>query len=332
MLLGGQGYWSFSPPQARRWLERAIEIGRTAEVPEEERPEHQENLGRALGALSSVGNVQGRHEEGAAAGAEAVSILRPLGESQPLAYALGIYAMNLNFLGRLDEVYEAGEEAMEIARGLGDGVSLSAALGALGLATLMSGDFEKAHEYLKEGKASIGELGISLLGINILVGEGHLHALMGDLEGAEAIYREADQRFQELGDPTQTIIIRSELAHTLRGQGKWEQALPLYRETILFFQDIGHEPAVAHQLECFAYIAIALEEPERAARLLGVAQAIRERTNNPINLPWQKADYDQAMKQLAEILGSADRDAAVGEGRSMTLDEAVVLARTVSEA
>ena len=32
MLLGGQGYWSFSPPQARRWLERAIEIGRTAEV------------------------------------------------------------------------------------------------------------------------------------------------------------------------------------------------------------------------------------------------------------------------------------------------------------
>jgi predicted ATPase/class 3 adenylate cyclase len=332
MLLGGQGYWSFSPPQARRWLERAIEIGRTAEVPEEERPEHQENLGRALGALSSVGNVQGRHEEGAAAGAEAVSILRPLGESQPLAYALGIYAMNLNFLGRLDEVYEAGEEAMEIARGLGDGVSLSAALGALGLATLMSGDFEKAHEYLKEGKASIGELGISLLGINILVGEGHLHALMGDLEGAEAIYREADQRFQELGDPTQTIIIRSELAHTLRGQGKWEQALTLYRETILFFQDIGHEPAVAHQLECFAYIAIALEEPERAARLLGVAQAIRERTNNPINLPWQKADYDQAMKQLAEILGSADRDAAVGEGRSMTLDEAVVLARTVSEA
>jgi predicted ATPase len=332
MLLGGQGYWSFSPPQARRWLERAIEIGRTAEVPEEERPEHLENLGRALGALSSVGNVQGRHEEGAAAGAEAVSILRPLGESQPLAYALGIYAMNLNFLGRLDEVYEAGEEAMEIARGLGDGVSLSAALGALGLATLMSGDFEKAHEYLKEGKASIGELGISLLGINILVGEGHLHALMGDLEGAEAIYREADQRFQELGDPTQTIIIRSELAHTLRGQGKWEQALTLYRETILFFQDIGHEPAVAHQLECFAYIAIALEEPERAARLLGVAQAIRERTNNPINLPWQKADYDQAMKQLAEILGSADRDAAVGEGRSMTLDEAVVLARTVSEA
>jgi tetratricopeptide (TPR) repeat protein len=281
---------------------------------------------------ASVDNAQGRHEEGAAAGAEAVSILRPLGKSRPLAWGLAIYAFNLAFLGRLDEAYEAGEEARAIARGLGDGVSLSVALGALGLATMMSGNIEKTEEYLKEAKALIEELGSSLIGLHILVGEGTLHVLMGDLEGAEAIYREADQGFQELEDRTQSIFTRSELAHTLRRQGKWEQALPLYRETIQYFQDIGHEPAVAHQLECFAYIAIALEEPEKATRLLGAAQAIRERTNNPINLPWQKADFDQAMQHLAEILGSADRDAAVGEGRSMTLDEAVVLARAVSEA
>jgi hypothetical protein len=61
--------------------------------------------------------------------------------------------------------------------------------------------------------------------------------------------------------------------------------------------------------------------------MLGTAQAIRERTNNPIHLPWEKADYDQAMKQLDQILGRADRDAALGEGRSMPLDEAVAFAR-----
>ncbi len=332
MVLGGQGFWSFSPPQARRWLERAIEIGRTAEIPEGERQERQIQLGLALGALGSVGFVLGRHEEGAAAGAEAVSILRPFGESQPLAYALGSYAFNLNYLGRLSEAFEAGEEAREMARARGDGVELSIALGALGAATLMSEDFEKAHQYLREGKAVIEELGSSWVGPQILMMEGLLLTNTGDLEGAEAIYREADQRFQELGTPTQTIITRSELAHTLRRQEKWEEALPLYRETILYYRDMGHEPAVANQLECFAYIAIAQEEPTKAARLLGAAQASRERTNNPINIPWEKADYDQAMMQLAEILGGAERDAAVGEGRSMTLDEAVVLARTVGEA
>jgi tetratricopeptide (TPR) repeat protein len=219
-----------------------------------------------------------------------------------------------------------------IARDLGDGMSLAVALGALGLASVLGGDAQKAHKYLEEGETLIEEFGSSLAGTNILVGQGHLHAFRGDLEGAEAIYREAYQRVRELGDPMQTIHFRSELAHNLRGQGKWEQALPLYRETIQYFQDLGHESAVAHQLECFAYIAIALEEPEKAARLLGAAQAIRERMNNPINLPWQKEDYDQAMKQLAQMLGRADRDANLGEGRSMTLDEAVVLARTVSEA
>jgi non-specific serine/threonine protein kinase len=124
------------------------------------------------------------------------------------------------------------------------------------------------------------------------------------------------------------FITRSELAHTLRRQGKWDQALPLYRETILYFQDMGHEPAVANQLECFAYIAIQQQEPEKAGRLLGAAQAIRERTNTPIHLPWETTDYELALEQLDEMLGSASRDAAVEAGRSMTLDDAVSFART----
>jgi predicted ATPase/class 3 adenylate cyclase len=328
ILLDGQGFWSFSPPQARRWLDRAIEIGRTTEVPEDMRQEHQLHLGFALGAMSSINFILGRHEEGAAAGAKALSILRPLGESRYLAYVLGIYAYNLNYIGRWSEAFEAGEEAREVARAQRDGVALSIALAALGMSTLMSGDIEKVNDYLSAGKAVIQELGSNWVGLHILMMEGRLLAITGDLDRAESIYREAKHGFQEFGEPTQTNITRSELAHTLRRQRKWEQALPLYRETILYFRDRGHEPAVANQLECFAYIAIAQEEPEKAGRLLGAAQAIRERTNNPIHLPWETADYEQAIEQLGNMLGGAGRDAALDEGRSMTLDEAVSFART----
>ena len=328
MILGGQAFWSFSPQQARRWLERAIEIGRTAEVPEEMRHEQQLHLAIALSAMGSISLTLGRHEEGAAAGAKALSILRSLGESRYLAFMLGIYAYNLNYLGRWSEAFEAGEEAREVAHAQRDGVALSIALAALGMSTLMSGDIEKVHEYFRAGKAVIQELGSSWVGPHILMMEGRLLAITGDLDRAESIFREANQGFQEFGEPTRTNITRSELAHTLRRQGKWEQALPLYRETILYFRDRGHEPAVANQLECFAYIAIAQEEPEKAGRLLGAAQAIRERRHNPIHLPWETADYEQAVKQLGEMLGGAGRDAAMGEGRSMTLDEAVSFTRT----
>jgi predicted ATPase/class 3 adenylate cyclase len=328
IMLDGRGFWSFSPPQARRWLDRAIEIGRTAEVPEEMLQAHHLHLGLALGAMSSINFILGRHEEGAAAGAKALSILRPLGESRHLAFVLGIYAYNLNYLGRWSEAFEAGEEARKVAQARREGVALSIALAALGMSTLMSGDIEKVHEYLRAGKAVIQELGSSWIGLHILMMEGRLLAITGKLDHAESIYREAIHGFQEFGEPTQTNITRSELAHTLRRQGKWEQALALYRETILYFRDRGHEPAVANQLECFAYIAIAQKEPEKAGRLLGAAQAIRERTNNPIHLPWETADYEQAMEKLGEMLGGAGRDAVMDEGWSMTLDEAVSFTQT----
>jgi predicted ATPase/class 3 adenylate cyclase len=328
MGLGGQGFWSFSPPQAYRWLERAIEVGGQTEVPEEKFQEQQLHLGIALGAMGGTNFALGRHEEGAAAGAKALSILRPFGESRRLAYALSLYAYNLNYLGRLSEAFEAGEQARVVAGARGDKVALSIALAVLGMTSLMSGDMQKAYEYIRQGKAAIEIIGNSLLDLQILMMEGRLLANTGDLERAEAIYREANHGFQEFGEPTQAILPRSELAHTLRRQGKWDQALLLYRETILYFQDMGHEPAVANQLECFAYIAVAQQEPEKAGLLLGAAQAIRERTNNPLHLPWETADYEQAMERLGEMLGSAGRDAAVAEGRSMTLDKAVSFART----
>jgi predicted ATPase/class 3 adenylate cyclase len=328
MILGRQAFWSFSPKQARRWLERAIEIGTTVEVPEEMRQEQQLHLSLALGAMGCFCLTLGRHEEGAAAGAKALSILSPLREPRYLAFMLGIYAYNLNYLGRWSEAFEAGEEARVVAHTQGDRLALSIALAALGMSTLMSGEIEKAHEYFREGKAVIQELGSSWIGPHIQMMEGRLFAITGDLDRAESIFREANQGFQEFGEPTRTNITRSELAHTLRRQGKWDQALSLYRETILYYRDRGHEPAVANQLECFAYIAIAQEEPDIAGRLLGAAQAIRERTNNPIHLPWEIADYEQAMNQLDEMLGGAGRDAAVEKGRSMTLDEAVSFART----
>jgi hypothetical protein len=60
---------------------------------------------------------------------------------------------------------------------------------------------------------------------------------------------------------------------------------------------------------------------------LGAAQVIRERTKNPIHLPWEKVEFDRAMGQLEDMLGSAGRGDAIGQGRRMSLDEAVAFAR-----
>ncbi len=323
LVLGAQSFWSFSTQQSQRWLSRAIEIGQPLVVPSENRIEHEENLGRALSAMASVGFTIGRHGEGVKAGEDAISILRPHGETKLLSYALATYAFNQGYLGRLDEAVQAGLEARRIARRLGEGVPLSLALGALGLASMMQGDLQQTQEIVREGKEAVERLGNTFGGLQFLMVEGHMYARMGKLAQAEQVYRRADEQFREIDEPTQSIITRSELAHALRGQRKWQEARSYYRETIQYFLDMGHEPAVANQLECFAYIAIGLEEPEQAARLLGASQSIRERTENPIALPWEKQEYESALTALKDMIGQKTRDEEIATGRGLKIEDAV---------
>ena len=63
-------------------------------------------------------------------------------------------------------------------------------------------------------------------------------------------------------------MIQSELGHMERYEGHLDQAEQVYRQTIPVWQKIGHQAAVANQLECLAFIAIAHQQVERAAEIV----------------------------------------------------------------
>jgi hypothetical protein len=113
------------------------------------------------------------------------------------------------------------------------------------------------------------------------------------------------------------------LAHLLRRQGRLDEAEALYRVTIVSWQEQGHQSAVAHQLECFAYIALAREQWQRAAALLGAANRTRERLQAPSTDVQEIAELEDAMRRLDEYLEPNERRRAFGEGSLMTLDDAV---------
>jgi hypothetical protein len=84
--------------------------------------------------------------------------------------------------------------------------------------------------------------------------------------------------------------------------------------------------AIAHQLECFAFLAIADGNHRRAAILIGAAKATRKRLNAPNENPMELVDMKQALAQLAESIGEGERDRVMAEGAKLNLDEAVALA------
>jgi hypothetical protein len=55
--------------------------------------------------------------------------------------------------------------------------------------------------------------------------------------------------------------MKSELGHVERQTGNLTQARLIYQETIKGWQDLGNRAAIAHELECFAFIAIREDEP-----------------------------------------------------------------------
>ena len=119
---------------------------------------------------------------------------------------------------------------------------------------------------------------------------------------------------------------QSALAHILREEGNLEEAEAYYRKSIVGWQELGHRPAVVHQIECLAYIAIARGQHLVAAQLLGAAGKARHELDALSEDPLEIKELALAMEQLNEAMGSELREQAMLEGSLMNLDEAVELA------
>lgn len=88
---------------------------------------------------------------------------------------------------------------------------------------------------------------------------------------------------------------------------------------------MGHRAAVAHQLECLAFIAKALEQAEKAAKLLGASEAIRQRIEIDMN-PIERWEYENEVADLKGNMDEKEFASLWAEGRSMNMQEAIDLA------
>ncbi len=147
-----------------------------------------------------------------------------------------------------------------------------------------------------------------------------------DMIQAEEYLLLASDTYGKLGDQRMAATTRSMLAHIYRNAGRLDEALDLYRQTILAWQEQGHQSAVAHQLECFAYIAISGQQYESAAQLLGAAEKARERLHARSTDLGEIEELERAMSQLQDEMGTSEMDRMIKKGESMSLDEAVAFA------
>ncbi len=280
---------------------------------------------KALSGLAYMYLSLGDNLNAAQLAQESIALYRTLDDRLGLGHALLMASLPTEFLGDLAEAEALLHEALALERAEGNVFAQAWALNMLARIGAKQGDLAAASRCADEALGISQRAGIEYtVALNYEM-KGVIAAQRGNYAEACTLFKQAQVAFEDVGAHFNALLNKSNLAHLERQFGHLDRASVRYRETIVAFRDVGQVGAVAHQLECFGFIALAQEQGVRAAQLFGAAQALREHTNTPMT-PEEQVYYDDQVQRLHSTIDSATFEATWSHGRTLSMDDAVGLA------
>jgi hypothetical protein len=313
------------------WISRAL--GKAEQLPKREGEGERGSMRVRLQAWHGIAFLAYLNDNPVAlkASEAGVALARALGDQRMLVLNLAIEGWERMALQDNPGALKALEESLSIGRSSGDRYATGIALAAMASYALsVAKDLEASRRYEAESLKLLADEQFTW---------GAVHALVFPLRGAmmRGDYAEARARsaklltvFEQMGDEHRVNMVRSWMAHVQRHEGHIQEAAAGYRKTIVLWQKLGHRGAIAHQLESFAFVAKALEQPPRAARLFGAAEALREKIAMPMD-PEERVEYDEHVEALRGRMDANALEAAWSEGRKMTMEQAITYALSEAE-
>jgi predicted ATPase/class 3 adenylate cyclase len=315
------GFWTVRDhiSEARAWCLAILE--KTKPIPDLDK-----ERARVYSVLGWMCVTSGEHKAGRSAAEWAIALGRQTNDLATVARAHGIVALTSAFLGDFPTVQQAAMEGESLARKEGLKSELAFILSVRGQAEYFGRkDIAKAKAYLDEAYQLAKEEGFRWASSFLAIGMAQTAAAVGDIESARAGFRESGEIARRMGNKRIVYSSQSELAHVLRNNGELDEPLGIYKDLLPKWRDLGHRSAVAHELECIAYILTRKESPDRAAVLLGAAQEIRRVIDTP-RTSAEEVEYEKEAAMLRERLGEGDAERKWNEGRSLTVDQAIEFA------
>jgi predicted ATPase/class 3 adenylate cyclase len=328
-MVGALGFfWNAGGYSAEglRWTQQALDRVAASAPPEgADAPDRLMAKAKALCGLAWAYVSQGDNKNALQLVQQSVALYRQGADldKRGLSYALTILAQTQYFLGERDEADAFLKEAIALARAAHDVYGeIRAMVILVRVRAIMYGDLESARAYAEEGIRLAREAGLGYLASVMSYNLGLLAAYRLEAEEARLRFGEAIAAFEETRAHFNILLAKSDLAHLERNVGNYPRALELYRETITAFRDVGQRGAVAHQLECFAFIAIAQNQFDRGVRLLGAAEAWRERGGTSMT-PEELVSYQKQVAIAGRQMDSELFSKTWAEGRALTMEQAI---------
>jgi tetratricopeptide (TPR) repeat protein len=141
---------------------------------------------------------------------------------------------------------------------------------------------------------------------------------------AKTFFEESMVLFREVGTYRQVALLLNRLGRVARLQGEYELAARLYTEGQQLATTRNRRQYTAWCLAGLAELAALRHQPQKAARLLGAANAVPELY---IDLwPFERLELEQMAGTIRDGMDEATFETAQAEGRAMTLEQAIELA------
>ncbi len=305
----------------------AIEIARARTVgnPAAD-PADQALAARLLGEAARIWAMGGQARPALEWGRDALPLADASGDIEARLIARSGLGVAMVFTGGGETVRPLFEESVALAERAGNWWMLGMAAGFAG-AGLAAADPSTAEALVLRADEAARRSGSPYAIGAVSIAHGRMLGATGQTDGAAARFAIAIARFAELGDVRLGLAAKSDLAHALRRGGRLDEAEAVYRDTIGGWVHLGHRGAVANQLENVAYVAIDQDRPDRAARLFGAAEAIREAAAAPMAFD-EEPEMERFVMRLRTMLAADAVETAWSAGRAMSMSEAVALARS----
>jgi predicted ATPase/class 3 adenylate cyclase/DNA-binding CsgD family transcriptional regulator len=350
LILLGWSELMTGDPGAANTLRKATEVGREAK--------HDFAISFALNALGYVELYTGQMGEAREHLREALATGRESGNRKAIFMALSWLAQLLIETGEYEATEEASLEGLAAARELGDPLLVISHQTIVGMLRLYTGEYEAARTSLEEAVAAArqqgllnalsmalgytclfealagdgqsaleaGEEAVSLataLGLNRVTARWHAHRgqaayVLGNRALARTCWDEAMAHAREWNDPWALGHALHGLALLAREDGEPAEAERLAHEALAVLSAAEYWPTVIDVLESLSALYVELEAVDRAARLVGAAEADRARRGQP-RPPTLDARLAPDLERLRTDELETDRQA----GAAMTLQEAI---------
>ena len=225
------------------------------------------------------------------------------------------------------------DESLALFRQVGDEEGVAYALGGMGLVYLGQKRYERGLALVEESIDRFLKIGRKWAASPMLSFAAAASLFQGDISRARQLAEKGLSLAREVGARDAVYLTLHALATVARAEGDHERAAGLFGEGLALSAEVEDHSSLAYYLQGLAAIAASEDRSARAARLWGAAEALLERTEVVAyaHAP-DRSLYRRQVTAARERLDEPAWEAAWGEGREMTPEQAVTYALKEGEA